>query len=139
MLRNIYGINMGTDGLILQIQTREEILADKWIALAFRPNRIKYRDLWDILWLDRRGVQLDAQLTLEKLKDRQQTRQNFSTALSERINGLETQAIQQREFQAEMERFLPATDVRASIQTPEFWDFLLFTLRENGQKLSAKS
>jgi hypothetical protein len=139
MLRNIYGINMGTDGLILQIQTREEILADKWIALAFRPNRIKYRDLWDILWLDRRGVQLDAQLTLEKLKDRQQTRQNFSTALSERINGLETQAIQQREFQAEIERFLPATDVRASIQTPEFWAFLLFTLRENGQKLSAKS
>jgi hypothetical protein len=138
MLRNIYGINMGTDGLILQVQTREEILADKWIALAFRPNRLKYRDLWDILWLNRQGVQLDAQLTLEKLTDRRQTRQNLSTALSERISGLETNVIQQREFQAEMERFLPATDVRENIQTPEFWDFLLFTLREHAEHFTAR-
>ena len=51
MLRNLYGIDLGTSGLILQAQSREEILADKVIALAFRENRIKNRDLWDIAWL----------------------------------------------------------------------------------------
>ncbi len=137
MLRNIYGINMGTDGLILQVQTREEILADKWIALAFRPNRIKYRDLWDILWLDRQGVQLDVPLTLEKLNDRQQTRPHFFDTLRNRMNGLKTDETQQREFQKEMERFLPSADIRESIQTPEFWDVLLFTLQEHAQKLAA--
>jgi predicted nucleotidyltransferase component of viral defense system len=49
MLRNLYGVDLGTSGLILQAQSREEILADKVVALAWRENRIKNRDLWDIL------------------------------------------------------------------------------------------
>jgi predicted nucleotidyltransferase component of viral defense system len=32
MLRNLYGIDLGTSGLILQAQSREEILADKRVA-----------------------------------------------------------------------------------------------------------
>lgn len=44
MLRNLYGIDLGTSGLILKAQSREEILADKIIALASRENRIKNRD-----------------------------------------------------------------------------------------------
>lgn len=51
MLRILYGVDLGTSGLILQAQSREEILADKIIALAFRENRLKNRDLWDIAWL----------------------------------------------------------------------------------------
>jgi len=128
---------MGTEGLILQVQTREEILADKWIALAFRPSRIKYRDLWDILWLDRQGVHLDVPLAFEKLNDRQQTRQIFFDVLFERITHLEASATQQREFQNEMERFLPATDVQTSIQQPEFWNVLIHTLREHAEQLAA--
>lgn len=55
MLRTLYGVDMGTSGLILQAQSREEILADKVIALAFRGGRIKNRDLWDIAWLRQQG------------------------------------------------------------------------------------
>ncbi len=61
---------MGTEGLILQIQSREEILADKWVALALRPNRIMYRDLWDILWLNRHDVRMETALIFQKLDDR---------------------------------------------------------------------
>ena len=57
MLRNHYGVEMGTSGLILQAQSREEILADKIVALALRPNRIKNRDLWDIVWLKQQGIE----------------------------------------------------------------------------------
>ena len=56
MLRDVYGVDLGTSGLILQAQSREEILADKVIALAFRPNRIKNRDLWDMAWLKQQGI-----------------------------------------------------------------------------------
>ena len=45
LLRNPYGVDMGTSGLIIQAQSREEILADKLLALVLRPNRIKNRDL----------------------------------------------------------------------------------------------
>ena len=39
MLRNLQGVDLGTSGLILRAESREEILADKLIALALRPNR----------------------------------------------------------------------------------------------------
>ena len=58
MLRNLYGVDLGTSGLILQAQSREEILADKVVAFAFRENRIKNRDLWDMVWLVQQGIEL---------------------------------------------------------------------------------
>jgi predicted nucleotidyltransferase component of viral defense system len=70
MLRNPYGVDMGTSGLILQAESHEEILADKIIALAFRLNRVKNRDLWDIAWLKQQGVGLPAELIHRKIKDR---------------------------------------------------------------------
>jgi len=59
---------MGTSGLIVQAQSREEILADKYVAFALR-NRIKNRDLWDILWLQRQGVNLPVTLLADKVRD----------------------------------------------------------------------
>jgi len=56
MLRNIYGIDMGTSGLILYAESMREILTDKMIAFALRPNRVNNRDLWDIVWLCGRGA-----------------------------------------------------------------------------------
>lgn len=32
------------------------------VALAFREDRIKHRDLWDIGWLLQRGVSMPAEL-----------------------------------------------------------------------------
>jgi predicted nucleotidyltransferase component of viral defense system len=56
---NPYGIEMGTRGLVIQAQSREEIYADKLLAIALRPNRIKYRDLWDVVWLHGLGCSPD--------------------------------------------------------------------------------
>jgi predicted nucleotidyltransferase component of viral defense system len=130
LLRNFYGVNMGTDGLILQAQTREEILADKWVALAFRPNRVKYRDLWDMLWLDRQGIRLDIPLLLCKLEDRQRPRQEFLSILLSRLDDLRTDPEHRQDFRKEMERFLPATDVREMLGQPEFWKLLQLNLQD---------
>jgi hypothetical protein len=48
MLKNHYGIDLGTSCMILYAESLVEIYTDKLIALAQRPNRIKNRDLWDI-------------------------------------------------------------------------------------------
>ena len=130
LLRNFYGVDMGTEGLILQAQTREEILADKWVALAFRPNRVKYRDLWYMLWLDRQGLRLDIPLLLCKLDDRQRSRQEFLSVLLSRLDDLGTNPEHQQGFRKEMERFLPATDVREMLGQPEFWKLLLLNLQD---------
>jgi len=56
LLINNYNIDMGTHGLVLQVESLEEILADKFTAFALRPNLVKNRDIWDIIWLKQRGV-----------------------------------------------------------------------------------
>jgi len=130
MLRNLYGIDLGTSGLILQAQSREEILADKIIALAFRDNRVKNRDLWDIVWLVQQGVVLPAQLIALKIQDHHRTEAEFRRLIAERLNALKQQPAMRSDFVAEMRRFLPAATVRGTIENPAYWDFLNGTLQE---------
>ena len=73
LLLNPYGVDMGTSGLIIQAQSREEIYADKLLAFAFRPNRIKYRDLWDIVWLHGQGLKPRFELIPHKIQNRHLT------------------------------------------------------------------
>ncbi|WP_320056387.1 nucleotidyl transferase AbiEii/AbiGii toxin family protein [Desulfuromonas thiophila] len=124
VLRNHYGIELGTAGLILQAQSREEILADKFIALAFRPNRIKYRDLWDIFWLKQNGVDLPLTLLTRKLEDRDKSSAEFLQLLNERSAGLLHDAANKKGFLFEMRRFLPAGALR-QVEDPAFWTVLM--------------
>ncbi|MFC1236433.1 nucleotidyl transferase AbiEii/AbiGii toxin family protein [Vibrio sp. F74] len=48
-LINHYNIVVPTEGLLIPVQSLEETLADKFIALAYRARRIKPRDVWDII------------------------------------------------------------------------------------------
>lgn len=124
MLRNLYGIDLGTSGLILQAQSREEILADKIIALAFRENRIKNRDLWDIAWLTQHGIELSTRLIPIKIRDHQREKAEFVTLLTERTAALQTQPAMREDFMKEMRRFLPAATVRDTIENEAYWSYL---------------
>ena len=130
MLRNLYGIDLGTSGLILQAQSREEILADKIIALAFRENRVKNRDLWDIAWLVQQGVLLPAHLIPMKVRDHQRTNAEFIEILGSRLKALKTESRMRSEFVGEMRRFLPAAMVRGTLETPAYWEYLNQTLQD---------
>lgn len=130
MLRNLYGVDLGTSGLILQAQSREEILADKIIALAFRENRVKNRDLWDIAWLVQRGVQLPVHLIPLKVRDHQRERTEFSSLLQTRIQALRSDPDMRRDFIKEMLRFLPSATVRGTIEKEAYWDYLVQLLEE---------
>jgi predicted nucleotidyltransferase component of viral defense system len=130
MLRNLYGVDLGTSGLILQAQSREEILADKILALAFRDNRVKNRDLWDIAWLVQQGVVLPAHLIPLKIQDHHRTDAEFRRLLAERLKALKELPAMRSAFIAEMRRFLPAATVQGTLENAGYWDFLNQTLRE---------
>lgn len=134
MLRTLYGIDLGTSGLILQAQSREEILADKIIALAFRENRIKNRDLWDIAWLTQQGIELPVHLIPLKIRDHQHTHGEFTALLRERTRSLQTQPVMREDFMKEMRRFLPAATVRDTIEKEAYWIFLADLVDELGKK-----
>ncbi|MBW6512157.1 MAG: nucleotidyl transferase AbiEii/AbiGii toxin family protein [Desulfuromonadaceae bacterium] len=125
MVRNHYGVEMGTAGLIIQAQSREEILADKLVALGLRPNRLKNRDLWDIVWLKQLGVELPLDLLPDKILDRQRSTAEFLILLNERKSQLQLDPEFQRDFSQEMKRFLPVHIVVETIENEAFWPYLV--------------
>ncbi len=134
MLRNLYGVDLGTSGLILQAQSREEILADKLIALAFRENRIKNRDLWDIAWLVQQGVELPARIIPLKVRDHRREDAEFVELLRSRVQGLKSQPEMRDDFVKEMRRFLPAATVGDTVGTEAYWAYLVQVIEEQATR-----
>jgi len=134
MLRTLYGVDMGTSGLILQAQSREEILADKLIALAFREGRIKNRDLWDIAWLRQQGVELPAQLIPLKIHDHRRTNEEFRSLLQDRVGELRKSEELRKDFINEMRRFLPAAVTAQTVEQEPYWQYLIQVIGEEAEK-----
>lgn len=130
MLRNLYGVDLGTSGLILQAQSREEILADKIIAFAFRENRLKNRDLWDIAWLVQQGIELPAHLIPLKVRDHQRSDAEFVGLVESRLAELEAKPEMKQDFLRETQRFLPAATLRNTLENPGYWTYLKQVLGE---------
>jgi len=124
ILRNPYGVEMGTSGLILQAQSREEILADKLVAFALRPNRIKNRDLWDIGWLKQQNVTLPLELVVKKVADHRRNIRDFLELIEERNRQLRDEPATRQGFIHEMRRFLPPQVVSGTVENEEFWIYL---------------
>ncbi len=123
-LLNPYGVEMGTSGLILQAQSREEIFADKLVAFALRPNRLKNRDLWDIAWLHQQQVKPDLNLIKNKLNDHRAKAEAYLNAFAERTASLNKDPEIAREFRKEMARFLPNETVKETVDSEKFWEYL---------------
>lgn len=130
LLRNYYGVDMGTDGLVVQAESREEILADKWVALAMRPNRVQYRDLWDIIHLRQHGVELSSELVGLKLSDRGIAASIFRGNLRQRIEELAGDRRGHRQFTQEMRRFLPTAPAGQAFEDPNYWSALIGTIEQ---------
>lgn len=124
VLRNYYGVDMGTSGLIIQAQSREEILADKLVAFALRPNRLKNRDLWDIGWLKQQNISLPLDVIPKKIVDHRCTVDKYLRLLSERTGLLRSDQTVRSAFIQEMQRFLPQNTVAQTIKNVEFWEYL---------------
>lgn len=135
MLLNPYGVDMGTSGLILQVQSREEIYTDKLIAFAFRPNRIKYRDLWDISWLHGQGLKPNLTLISHKLKDRNYTKDHFLNLFDQRTQLLRENSEMAVEFKQEMQRFLSGEQVSKILEQENLLNFITFLLEDFGNQM----
>lgn len=96
------------DDVILTVETADEILADKAVALTARAA-LKFRDVWDVWFLQNRlGAKADGDIVAKKFVD-------YGTAevdekASQRLIELSDDATADA-FLAEMKRFLPAKRV----------------------------
>ncbi len=135
VLRNHYGIEMGTSGLIIQAQSREEILADKLVAFALRPNRVKNRDLWDIGWLKQQNISLPLKLVPKKIADHQYSLAEFLELLQDRNQQLRDEPTMRKEFIHEMRRFLPPKVAAGTVENEDFWTYLTNLIHDECESL----
>lgn len=135
MLLNSYGVEMGTSGLVLQAQSREEIFVDKLVAFALRPNRVKNRDLWDIAWLHQQQVSPALDLLKSKLSDHQTRVNVYLQAFSERTESMMSQPSIAKDFRFEMSRFLPNRLAKDTVESDDFWTYVCGLMRNYAEQV----
>ena len=123
-LLNAYGVEMGTNSLILRAQSREEIFSDKLVAFALRPNRLKNRDLWDIAWIHQLQIKPALDLVKNKLNYHQAQSKAYLKAFAERTVSLKNDLTTAKDFRNEMSRFLPMATVKETVNSDSFWEYL---------------
>jgi predicted nucleotidyltransferase component of viral defense system len=135
ILINPYGVDMGTSALIIQAQSREEIYTDKLLAFALRPNRIKYRDLWDMIWLHQQGIKPNLELIPLKLNERKLNFSDFLMLFNERVNLLTQDQNMMLEWKKEMQRFLPLEKINTILEKENIWQFMIILLKDLNNRL----
>lgn len=129
-LINHYNIAVPTEGLLIPVQSLKEALADKLIALAYRARRIKPRDVWDIVWIKQRGIDLSLELVSNKLAARGKQNNDFLDALLIQIEKLMSDDEVRTDFITEMERFVPNQIKERTIDQPDYWAYVQNEIRE---------
>jgi len=115
---------LGRD-FMLNVCSRQEILADKVVAIVDRKNP-KDRDLWDIRWLVRHGILLDLDLLLRKAADygaKDSSREGFAQLLELRLEEMAT-ICGRAELKEELRRFLDREQAQAWIDQGRMGELL---------------
>ncbi|RUO63670.1 nucleotidyl transferase AbiEii/AbiGii toxin family protein [Pseudidiomarina insulisalsae] len=123
-LINHYDIVVPTEGILVPVQSLQETLADKLIALAYRSRRIKPRDIWDIVWIKQRGIDLSKILIEKKLTARHKHTDDFRQALSTALAKLMSEEEVRNDFNMEMSRFIPKQIKERTLDSPEYWAYV---------------
>ncbi|OAT28637.1 nucleotidyl transferase AbiEii/AbiGii toxin family protein [Proteus myxofaciens] len=123
-LINHYDIVVPTEGILVPVQSLQETLADKLIALAYRARRIKPRDIWDIVWIKQRGINLSKTLVEKKLVARNKHIEDFRQALSMQLSKLMLEDEVRNDFNMEMSRFIPKQIKERTLNNPEYWGYV---------------
>ena len=92
-------------GVLLRVESLEEIMADKLTALTCTQTHVRRRDLWDLPWISRQGAAPVLSLVEKKLVDYRR-HIGFREALDRRLASLPV-IVHEAAFQDEMRRFLP--------------------------------
>lgn len=104
VIRSPYASQQALQGIVLHVESREEIYADKLVALALRKH-LKARDVWDLSFLSEAGVKPNYEWVAQKVAHYDRTDAEFMEGIeASRARMLAPDACEK--FAAEMARFL---------------------------------
>lgn len=123
-LLNHYNTVVSTEGILIPVQSLNEALVDKLIALAYRARSIKPRDVWDIVWIKQRGIELSIALVDDKLAARGKQKGDFIEAFNIQLKRLMQDDEVREDFHQEMSRFIPRQIKERTIDNPDYWAYV---------------
>ncbi|OTA19653.1 hypothetical protein Xbed_02155 [Xenorhabdus beddingii] len=126
LARNYSVLPDGYNDILVPVETLTEIMADKLISFPATTSRIRYRDMWDLLWLIQEKAELNTELVKKKISDYQID--NFEDLLQSRVDSLD-EIVSSGGFHNEMKRFIPTHVYERSIGQDGFSSYLLTTLK----------
>lgn len=127
-LRNNYNfLPDGYEDTLVLTETLDEVMADKLISLPATQNYIRYRDLWDLVWLQQQNARLKPELVRLKLADYKIS--NYQQLLESRIISLDD-IVASATFHNEMRRFLPTNVYDRTLGQDKFKTFMLGALKK---------
>ena len=125
--RNYDFLPVGYGDLLVPVETKDEILADKIVALVSCRDRVRHRDIWDIVWLRRHHAQLRPDLVSLKVQDYRA--EDYEGALAARIADV-AEIARSDPFREEMTRFLDPATRSTTFDKPGFTEFVGEDTRE---------
>ena len=127
--RNYDFLPQGYEDFFIMTESREEIMADKLLALPVvaTQGRYRYRDIWDLGFLATQKIKPDSELVQRKIEDYGVT--NYDAALDNIISRL-PEVIHGTDFVSEMQRFLPPSIVDETLNRAVFGQWLQSTLSD---------
>lgn len=121
LLKNYDFLPDGYEDTLVYVETLNEIMADKLVSLPATQRYVRYRDIWDLVWLQQQGAKLDSTLVTKKIADYRLS--DFEQALDQRLNSL-SGILAAGKLQAEMKRFIPTDVYDRTLGKEKFSDYL---------------
>ncbi|EIO7469467.1 nucleotidyl transferase AbiEii/AbiGii toxin family protein [Salmonella enterica subsp. enterica] len=127
LVRNYTVLPDGYSDTLIRVETLEEVMADKLVSFPATTNRIRYRDMWDLIWLKQQGATINVNQVSKKINDYKID--DFEKNLQARIDSLPNIIIEGN-FHNEMKRFIPSSVYETSLGKEGFSSFLLDSLKD---------
>lgn len=127
LVRNYDFLPDGYEDLLVMVETRDEIMADKLISLPATEKYVRNRDIWDLAWLAQRGAKVDSELVGQKVVDYRID--NYLAKLNAMIPRV-SEIVSGASFQNEMQRFLPVDVFERTLGKDKFQTYLTDTLTD---------
>jgi len=111
----------GYNDTLVMVESLDEIMADKLIALVNCQRYVRYRDIWDLRWLKQQSANINAEFILDKIADYKIT--DYVKKLDKMLENSD-RIIHSKEFYDEMSRFIPLDTQERTLKKDKFFDFL---------------
>lgn len=124
--RNYFVLPDGYSDTLIYVETLEEVMADKLVAFPATQTHVRYRDMWDLVWLYQQGARVNMSLINSKITDYRI--EHYADKVRQKIDALE-EIMRSGVFHNEMKRFIPSDVFDRTLGTQKFGDYFLATLQ----------